>query len=77
MERKYSLNEVDNFISKYRNKKNINLNNNSQKNDKDIDRVLSNNDNKEPNIKFFLLLNAKIFLHKKLMGIFSLIYDNK
>jgi hypothetical protein len=26
MERKYSLNEVDDFISKYRNKKNLNIN---------------------------------------------------
>ena len=37
MERKYSLNEVDDFISKYKNKKNLNINNNSQKNNKDID----------------------------------------
>ena len=37
MERKYSLNEVDDFISKFRNKKNLNINNNSQKNNKDID----------------------------------------
>ena len=37
MERKYSLNEVDDFISNYRNKKNLNINNNSQKNNKDID----------------------------------------
>ena len=40
MERKYSLNNIDNFISKYRNKKNLNINNNSQKNNKDIEKVL-------------------------------------
>ena len=40
MERKYSLNEVDDFISKYKNKKNLNINNNSQKNNKDIEKVL-------------------------------------
>ena len=58
MERKYSLNEVDDFISKYKNKKNLNINNNSQKNNKDIEKVLSNkklyfinNKNKENSYK--------------------------
>ena len=54
MERKYSLNEVDDFISKYKNKKNLNINNNSQKNNKDISNkklYFINNKNKENSYK--------------------------
>ena len=59
MEQKYSLNEVDNFISKYRNKKNINIKKNSLLNNKDKDIVLTKkiNDNNETNKKFYIINN--------------------